>query len=460
MNAFENYIASLKGRSVGLIGFGVSNRPLARLLAESGAKVTVYDQKSPEELGDEALVLAELGTAFVSGDGYLDRMDDEILFRSPGFLPTHSALRKAVARGCTVTSEMAMFFALCPCPIIGITGSDGKTTTTTLIAKILSAAGKVVHLGGNIGHPLLCELPSFAENDVAVVELSSFQLMDMTVSPQVAVVTNLSPNHLDKHTDMAEYVEAKRAIFRFQGPDGLLVANADNAYTREFLASAPGKTCAFSRNTLPETGIGLVDGKIVQTYGGNPREILDTREILLPGTHNIENYMAAIGAVGGDLLRDAIRSVAGTFGGVAHRLELVRTLNGVAYYNSSIDSSPTRTMAALRVFSTPVTVIMGGSDKNIAFDELGDVICQKVQRVILTGQTAKKLEDAVRNSEYYAQGKPEIFSAATLPDAVRLAHSLAKPGDTVLLSPACASFDAFRNFEHRGQVFRETVLGL
>lgn len=460
MTNIQRYLESIRGKRIGILGFGVSNAPLAEMFVNAGACVTIYDQKAPDALGDAAQKLQERGARFRCGDGYDAHLDDDVIFRSPGLLPTKPMLQRAAAAGSEITSEMSLFFACCPCPIIGITGSDGKSTTSTVIAKILERTGKHVWLGGNLGTPLTPKLAEMSPNDLAVVELSSFQLMDMKRSPHVAVVTNVTPNHLDKHTDMAEYIEAKRTIFRWQQAGDILVANYDNAITRGFLSEAPAGSRPFSRANACEEGVLLQNGWITVCNQGVSEPILPVDQIRIPGQHNIENYMAAIGAVYEYAKQDAITEVATTFPGVHHRLELVRILDDVRYYNSSIDSSPTRTMAALSVFDGQLTVILGGSDKGISFDQLGEALCRQTRRIILTGATAEKIEAAVRNAPSYQAGCPEIHHAANLQEAVHTAHRLTQPHEVVLLSPACASFDAFRNFEERGEVFCQTVMAL
>ena len=456
----QDYLAKLRGKRVGLLGFGVSNAPLAGMLLRAGAAVTVYDKKNVAELGAAALALCDQGVRFICGEGHADKIDDELLFRSPGFLPTQPALKRAAANGTCITSEMALFFECCPCKIVGITGSDGKSTTSTVTAKLLERHGRHVWLGGNLGTPLAPKLEEIAPTDVAVVELSSFQLMDMDRSPDVAIVTNVAPNHLDKHTDMAEYVEAKRAIFAHQSAEGLLVANYDNAITRTFLEAAPGRMRPFSRKNACENGVLLRNGVITLVESGTERPILETARIKLPGNHNVENYMAAIGAVCGCMENEEIADVAETFGGVVHRMEFVRELDSVRYYNSSIDSSPTRTIAALSVFDCGINIILGGSDKGISFAELGEELCRKAKRIFLAGATADAIEAAVRSAKGYAEGKPQIVRTGSVCEAVTAAHKLAERGEVVLLSPACASFDAFKNFEERGEVFKAAVRAL
>ena len=448
------YFAALRGKRVLVLGLGVSNRPLARLLIESGALVTGCDRgETPDP---EILALRERGMELRLGPDYLKNLSGEIAFRTPGMrpdLPELEALRNA---GTVMTSEMEAFFEVCPCPIIGVTGSDGKTTTTTLISEILKRAGKTVWLGGNIGAPLLPLAHKMQPSDTAVVELSSFQLLDMKRSPRVAVVTNLAPNHLDVHRDMAEYVAAKENIFRFQGPEDIAVFNEDNEITSAFSQRAKGKTLTFSRKNRPVRGVYLEDDTIYRA-GPEPQKLFDRREILLPGLHNVENYMAAICATAGMVPDEAAREVARTFGGVEHRIELVREKDGVRFYNDSIASSPSRTIAGLRSFSEKLILIAGGYDKHIPYDVLGPEIVSHVKTLVLTGATAGKIKAAVMAAPGYQAGSPEIMETDDFFDAIRTAARLSKPGDVVMLSPASASFDHFKNFMERGNAFKKAV---
>ncbi len=386
-------------------------------------------------------------------------LDAELIFRTPGLRPDLPEIAAAVQNGAVLTSEMEVFFDVCPCRIIGVTGSDGKTTTTSIIAELLREAGHAVHVGGNIGTPLLSRADGMSPDDLAVLELSSFQLMTKKKSPSVAIVTNLTPNHLDMHTDMAEYVEAKRNILRYQPPSGTAVLNRDNGITRGFAGGARGNVLFFSLKDRVENGVYLDGGTIYTASGGSAEPLLDATRILLPGVHNIENYMAAFAAVRGLVGRDACVRVAETFRGVAHRIELVRTLRGVRYYNDSIASSPTRTIAGLRSFGQKVVLIAGGKDKGVPFAALGPEIIEHVKTLVVTGLTAAKLRDAVRCAPGYA-GSPEIIEREDFADAVLAAHKAAESGDIVLLSPACTSFDRFKNFEERGNTFKEIVNGL
>ena len=452
MTAFEKYFTSLKDKKIAVLGLGVSNRPLVRLLLEYGCCVTGCDRTPREKLEDEVLELEKLGCTLSVGDGYLDDIQAELVFRTPGMHPANPALEALRSRGATVTSEMEAFFEVCPCPLIAVTGSDGKTTTTTLISEMLKAQGYTVWLGGNIGTPLLPLCPQMKETDFAVVELSSFQLMDMTHSPQRAVITNLAPNHLDVHKDMDEYVWAKKNIYRFQKDTDLLVLNADNAITRELCGN--GITHFFAR--LGKARVCL-NGEFIVRDG---EQVLNTKDILLPGVHNIENYMAAILAVEGLVSDETVRSVAATFGGVEHRIELVRIKDGVRFYNDSIASSPSRTMAGLRSFPEKVLLIAGGYDKNIPYDELGPEICARVKGLYLGGATGPKIRAAVETAAEYAPGSPEIIDCGDFETAVRRAAADAKSGDVVLMSPASAAFDQFKNFMVRGAFFKKIVMEL
>ncbi len=448
---FDAYFSALRTKRIAVLGLGVSNRPLVRLLLEYGCDVTGYDKMQTPDAGLEEL--QKLGCKLCLGQHYLDAIDGDLIFRTPGLHPNHPALVAARQRGAEVTSEMEVFFELCPCKIIAVTGSDGKTTTTTLIGKMLEAAGKRVWLGGNIGAPLLPQCRQMKQTDIAVVELSSFQLMDMRRSPQVAVVTNLAPNHLDVHKDMAEYVEAKKNIFRFQSPQDTLIVNGDNRLTDAFQGA--GKTLRFSRQRW-------VDGAWVEngTVFCNGRPVLDTAKIRIPGVHNVENYMAALLAVQGLAEDDAIRQVAETFGGVEHRIELVRCKDGVRYYNDSIASSPSRTIAGLRSFRQKVLLIAGGYDKHIPYDVLGPEICKSVKKLFLNGATAEKIRAAVESTPEYRPDELEIVDCGDFAHAVQAAVQAAQAGDIVLMSPASAAFDQFQNFMVRGNCFKKMIMEL
>ena len=446
MDLLTEKLVTFKDKRIAVLGLGVSNRPLVRLLLEAGCSVTGCDRTPREKLDQEVLDLEALGCELRVGEGYLDGVEADLLFRTPGMHPGHPAIEALRSRGAQVTSEMEVFFEVCPCNTVAVTGSDGKTTTTTLVSEMLKASGKKVWLGGNIGTPLLPLVRQMEPEDFAVVELSSFQLMDMVRSPRRALITNLSPNHLDVHKDMEEYVEAKKNIYRFQSGSDLLIVNADNEITAPLVG--PGETRTFSRQ-----GHGHVEIREGVIFRGE-EAVLPVADILLPGVHNVENYMAAIALVEGLATDDAIRTVAKNFGGVEHRIELVRVKDGVRFYNDSIASSPSRTIAGLRSFPEKVILIAGGYDKNIPYDVLGPEVCQHVKKLFLCGATGPKIRAAV---EAVPGELPEILECADLEAATRAAAAAAESGDVVIMSPASASFDAFKNFMIRGEFFKRIV---
>ena len=452
MNAHE-YLRSLKDKRVYVCGIGRNNLPVIRQLLGYGARVTACDRRSREELGDTAEELTAAGVTLQLGADYLARLEGDLILRTPGMKPYLPEFEAARARGITVTSEMELFFDLCPAPIYAVTGSDGKTTTTTVIAGLLEKAGKKVFLGGNIGRPLLPLVEEITADDVAVVELSSFQLTLMHKKPAVAVVTNIAPNHLDWHTDMAEYVEAKHNLIASQTSAERTVLNADNPYTADFAADAPGTVWRFSRKETPARGAYLKDGVLCVSDNGVVTPILPASEVALLGVHNLENYLAAFAAVWGVVSPADMAAYARTFGGVPHRCELVRTLNGVRYYNDSIGSSPSRTIAGLVAFDRQVILIAGGYDKHIPYAPLGEVMPQTAKCAILLGATADKIETAVHEVD---PAFP-VIRVPDLPAAVSAAKAQATDGDIVFFSPASASFDMYTNFEERGEHFKRLV---
>ena len=459
----QQLAALVRGKKVAFIGAGVSHRALIEEFVGLGAQVTLCDKKpSVEAFGDYAATIRRLGLRLSLGEGYMDGFrGQDIILRTPGFEYYQQPLQDAIAAGAMVTSEVELFFDLCPCEIVAVTGSDGKTTTTTLISEMFKAAGRTVHLGGNIGAALLPMLPRVAPEDVAVVELSSFQLISMRKSPRVAVVTNVTPNHLDHHKDMQEYIDAKRNILLYQQPPCRAVLGYENDVTRAMQADCKGEQVWFTR--LHETDNGAFlrgDGMLCMAEGGKVTPFLAQKDVKLRGLHNIENLLAAAAAVWGRVPVEAIRQVGSTFAGVEHRIEPVRTLDGVTWYNDSIATSPTRTMAGLNSFSEKLIVIAGGYDKKIPFEPLAPALIQRTRAVILTGPTAGKIRAAVEQCEGYTPGCPELIDAKDLADAVAIARRIARPGDVVSLSPACASFDAYPNFEARGRHFKQLVKDL
>ena len=432
------------------------------MLATFGIKVIACDKKERSALGDLANEFEKMGVFLHLGPNYLQNINADVIFRTPGMRPDLPELLAAKQKGSIITSEMEAFFTVCPCPIIAVTGSDGKTTTTTIIAEFLKSAGRRVFLGGNIGHPLLAEAEEIHEDDLVVLELSSFQLMEMPYSPHIAVLTNLAPNHLDVHRDMEEYVASKENIFLHQTNTDIAIFNADNKITRELSRKALGEIRLFSRQAEVANGVFLQDGAIFFRTDNQTRKILNIDEIKIPGLHNVENYMAAIAAVEGLVEDDVIRAVARQFNGVEHRIELVRKVNGVSYYNDSIATSPSRAIAGLRSFSQKVIMIAGGYDKHIPFSPLAPEIVSHVKLLILCGATADMIRAAVEACQEYknAAHKPEIIMAATLQQAVDTAYTNALPGDIVTLCPACAAFDQFSNFMERGKTYKQMIASL
>ena len=456
----NEYVNSIKDKRIAVIGVGVSNTPLINLLLSCGCNVTVCDKRSLGEMGMEALDLINRGAKLKLGEDYLEGLDHDIIFRTPGLMPFDPHLEAAKARGSLITSEMEVFFALCPCKTIAVTGSDGKTTTTTIISELLKAAGYRVHLGGNIGHPLLCEIPETVADDIAVLELSSFQLHSMYCKPNVAVVTNISPNHLDKHKDYQDYIDAKRAEFEHQNENDKLILNFDDEHSAYYAHFAHAPVSYFSDKNRVDRGVICENGVILRVDGTEQQEIMGADEIKLPGEHNLLNYLAAFAAVEGLVSNEICRQVAMTFAGVEHRLEQVRVLNGVTYINDSIGTSPTRTSAGLHALKVKPIVIAGGYDKHIPFDGLGDELCKFAKRVFLTGDTAESIHKAIVNSPCYAESGLEVQLIDDFKEAVLAASASAEPGDIVLLSPACAAFDRFKNFAERGKYFKEIVMEL
>ncbi|MBQ9757379.1 MAG: UDP-N-acetylmuramoyl-L-alanine--D-glutamate ligase [Clostridia bacterium] len=449
ITAYRQYV---KDKHISVIGIGVSNIPLMRFLLAAGAKVTAHDKKEKERLGEIYNELSGLGVEFVLGEEYLKHIPEEteIIFKTPGLRADVLELLDAKMRGITITSEMELFFDICPCDIIAVTGSDGKTTTTTLIGEMLKEEGYTCYIGGNIGKPLIGEVENIKKSDKVVLELSSFQLFSMRKSPKVAVVTNVTPNHLDWHIDFDEYVESKKNIMKFQDEKCVLVTNLANEVSKKIGEEAKGEHRGFS--SKGDALVHLEDGVIC--YG--KEKIINAGDIRIPGLHNVENYMAAIAATKDYVSLKTIEKVAKNFGGVAHRIEFVREKDGVKYYNDSIASSPARTTAGLKSFDQKVILIAGGYDKKIPFDDFGKVVNEYVKTLVLVGVTSDKIEKAAKNAENFKD--IEIIRATGFEDAVVSAKNCAKNGDVVLLSPACASFDLFDNFEQRGNVFKEIVM--
>ncbi len=457
---FKKYI---KDRKVAVLGIGISNVPLIKYLYNLGVDITAFDRADRDWLEPSLRKLGDINIKLCLGENYLSNLKGfDVIFRTPGMRYDIPEIQEECRRGAELTSEMEVFFSLCPAEIIAVTGSDGKTTTTTLIYKILMEQGYNCWLGGNIGIPLLSRVEEIGEQDKVVLELSSFQLHTMKQSPHVAVITNLSPNHLDVHKSMQEYVDAKKNIFLHQHRDDRLIINYDCDLTREFADEARGEVRFFSRRKELENGAFVRDGKIIYKKDGKEIYIADTDDIILPGLHNLENYLAATAATIDYVEPQAIRKIASTFEGVEHRNEFVREVNGVRFYNDSIASSPARTIAGLNSFNQKVILIAGGKDKKIPYDPLGEAILDKVKTLILIGATAPLIEKALYDAAAKRNVTVDIpvIHCTSYEEVVKKAYESASKGDIVYFSPASTSFDMFRNFEERGNLFKELVMKL
>lgn len=456
LEEFNEYI---RFRKVAVIGLGVSNMPLLEYLYEKKAQVTVFDERTMDEIPSETInKINTYEFSYSFGKNCLEKLNGfNIIFRSPSCLPTRTELQKEAERGAIVTTEVEMLMEMCPCKIVGVTGSDGKTTTTSLINAILKKAGYKTFLGGNIGTPLFTKLPEMEPNDIVVLELSSFQLMNMHISPDIAVITNITPNHLNIHKDYQEYIDAKKCIFKNQNEKGILILNYDNDITRECAKEANGNVVFFSSKVKLDNGF-IVDGNIIKECNDKVRKhILNTDEVILRGNHNFQNIATALAAtktlVDTDIAVQAIKE----FKPVEHRIEFVKEINGVKWYNDSASSSPTRTISGINAFKENIILIAGGYDKNLEYEPLAKPVVDKVSTLILIGQTAEKIYDVVKNESEKENKKVNIYMCDTLEQTIEIAKKSAKKGDVVLFSPASASFDMFKNFADRGHKFKDLV---
>ncbi len=461
---YRGFIQKFKNKKIMFCGLGRSNIPLINMLTNERINITAYDSKKKENL-DGPLITSLKNNPYVELRLADENVWDEnldIIIKTPGINFLSDKIINARKKGIVVTSEMEIFFDLCPCPVIGITGSDGKTTVTTIITEILKNQGFKVHTGGNIGSPLLPEIQKINKEDIAVIELSSFQLISMRKSPDTAVITNLSPNHLDIHKNMEEYTEAKKQIILHQNAFSKAVLNFDNPETRKMTNHVRGKTIFFSRKEKLENGVWIDENKdIIFSYRGSDEKIINLSDIKLPGTHNIENYLAAIASVRELVDAKSIKKVSKSFSGVPHRIEFIRNFNGVSYYNDSIASSPNRTInGTLSLFNKKIILIAGGYDKKIPFDSLAKEIIKRVSVLILMGKTADKIENEIIKLKDYNEKDLIIIKVNSMEEAVNKSAEYSKSGDIVVLSPACASFDLYKNFEERGDHFKTLINGL
>lgn len=459
LEEFEKYA---RGKKVAIIGIGVSNLPLLEYFYDLNARVTIFDSKESNQISVEAMQKIEkYGFEFIGGKDSLSRLKGfDIIFRSPSCMPDRPELVEAVENGAVLTSEIEMVLKLAPCKVIGVTGTEGKTTTTTLINEIVKKSGRKTYLGGNMGKPIFTKIRNIKPENIIILELSSFQLSDMDISPDISVVTNIYPDHLNVHKSYEEYREAKKNIFKHQSENGIVVLNFDNEFTREFAKEANGKVIFFSSKEKLDDGFiyDKADGTIKYCKDGVRRHIIKKEDIKLRGIHNYENICAALAATSSIVDVDTQVKAIEEFTGVEHRLEFVRELNNVKWYNDSIGTSPASTIAGLNSFDEDIILLAGGSDKGLDYKEVGEAIARKVRALILTGPTSEKIENATKQA---LNGKNiEIYYTSNMQESVNLAKEIAKAGDVVLLSPASASFDLYKNFEDRGHQFKDCVNNL
>lgn len=455
----KEFFSYIKNRKIAVIGLGVSNVPLLEYLYKLGAKITVFDNRNIDDIDKNILdKITDRNIEFSFGNNNLSKLNGfDIIFRSPTCRPDVPELVAEAERGAIITSEIEMLMELCPSTIIGVTGSDGKTTTTSLIYEIVKKQGYNCYLGGNIGIPLFTKIEEMVPDDVVVLELSSFQLMNIKTSPQIAVITNITPNHLDIHKSYEEYIEAKKNIFKYQNENGVVILNYDNEITRNCAKEAKGKVMFFSKNHKLPDGVILDDGIIKICKDKLRKHVLNTKDLMLKGVHNYENAACAIATTDGiSDMENQIDAIT-NFKGVKHRLEFVREIDGVKWYNDSIGSSPTRTIAGLKSFNEKIVLIAGGYDKNLDYTPIAKPILENVSTLILLGQTATKIKNAVQEEAKKQGKKIDIYECDTLEETVKTAKRLAEKGEVVLFSPASASFDMYKNFEERGDKFKAIV---
>ena len=457
----EIFFENIKNKKIAFIGLGVSHIDTIKLFLDKGIDVLACDQRTFESLDDNAKELEKLGAKMCLGDDYNQFYNADIIFRTPGMYFYKDELSKLREMGKTVTSELEVFLQLCNCKTIGVTGSDGKTTTSSLIAEILNQGGYTVHLGGNIGRALLPMIFKIKSTDIAVIELSSFQLLSFRNSPDIAVITNLSPNHLDVHKDMEEYVGSKINLILHQNGFSKTILNYENKETYDLKKFVRGELVLFNNSDKIGVGSFLNSNRIIYYKDYETEtELFSADDMLLPGEHNVENMMTAIAATYGLVDNSVFKNVAQTFSGVKHRLEFVRELDSVKYYNDSIATTPTRAIAGLKTFNQKIILIAGGYDKNLSFEPLAPLILEKVKVLILMGDTAEKIKQSVEMLSDYTKNKPSIIMVNNMEEAVEVAHKKAISGDIVSLSPSCASFNLYKNFEKRGEHFKDIVKGL
>lgn len=459
--SYDDYMKYLATKKIAVVGLGIGNLDFFKHLVINGLEVTGFD-KSNDFDDLKEFISSYPKASLVTGSDYLSYLKGfNIIFKTQSMKRDLPEFMEEINRGALLTSEMWEFFKYCNNKIIGITGSSGKTTTTTLVAEMLKRQGYKVWLGGNIGSPLFHKLKEIKKDDIIVLELASCQLqMFGSKSPNISVVTNISPNHLDFHDSYDEYIYSKSLIFKNQKSSDRLVLNYDDQTTKDFLKDTSSQVYMFSGKSKKEdpefTGAYIKDGHIYTNIDNNINRVLDIKDILIPGSHNVENYMAAILATYGLVENDAIVKTAKEFGGVEHRIEFVIEINNIKFYNDSIGTTPSRTIASVEAFNQKVILITGGYDKNIPYDIMGPLIRDKVKALVLMGQTKNKILQAYKD---YGCDIP-VFEVDNMEDAVNMAFKAASNYDIVIMSPASASFDMYKNFEEKGNIFKKIVLSL
>ena len=453
---YESFKKELKTKKIAVLGAGVSNIPLLKQLACENCDVTLFDQKEKENINEDIQKLInEKKLKCFLGQNYLEGLKSfDIFFRSPSLLPSNPYLKEEESRGCYITTEVEEVIKYAPCKVIGITGSKGKTTTTTIVSKILENLGYNVYVGGNIGTPLFTKIEQLKETDIVVLELSSFQLMGMRTSPDIAVVTNISPDHLDIHGSYEEYINAKKYIFKNAKKNSILVLNSEDEIVKNFAHEFEGEVRYFGTNSNLDTYY-LKENKI----WNKEKEIIDTTKLILKGEHNYINICAALSAIK-DFIKDTsnLEAILKNIPSVPHRLEFVREIDGVKWYNDSASTTPDKCLGGLSAFSEKIVLIAGGSDKNIPYTPLAKPVTEKVSKLILFGQTKNKIYDAVMEEVKKTNNRSlKIYVLDDLESAISVAKKVAVSGEVVLFSPASASFDMFKNAYQRGDIFKKLV---
>lgn len=451
-NNLELFNRELKTKKVLILGVGVSNLPLIDYLHNLGVKTYIRDRKTIEELsGEIRKKIEEYKIDYVLGDSYLDDLTEyDIIFRSPSILPNIKSLENAKNKGVYVTTEIEQVIKLAPCKVIGITGSKGKTTTTTILSTILEKLNYKVHVGGNIGTPLFSKLKDMNKDDIIVLEMSSFQLMNMEASPNISIITNISPDHLDIHANYQEYIDAKKYIFKNQNKEDILVLNEEDDIVKDMNKDTVSQVRYFG--SINHNNNYYINDKNIYY---NNELVIDTAKLLLKGRHNHLNICAALTAIKDYINVDnkELESIVSGIKSVHHRLEYVRTINGVEWYNDSASTTPDKSMGGLNAFDKKIVLIAGGYDKNISYEEFGKPIVENCSKLILFGATKDKIYDSVMKQN----SNIKIYKLNTLEEVVNKANEIATGDEVVLFSPASASFDMFKNAYQRGDLFKELV---